>query len=277
MNGECTTGTYELSDVDFEKISRFVHEFCGINLHDGKRELVKARLGKRLRQGKFRSFSDYFKFVMTDEGTDELVEMIDSLSTNLTSFFREPAHFERLTEILKDMATSKKKLTLRFWSAGCSTGEEPYTLAIVVQEALAGRNDDVKILATDISTKVLRKAVTAIYDENKIRNIPQPLLRKYFLRGTGSRNGQYRVKRDITEMVRFMRLNLKDATVFSETFDVIFCRNVMIYFDTPTQQALIDRFYDCLRPGGYLFVGHSEGLTGLKHRFRYIVPSVYRR
>ncbi|OPL15975.1 MAG: hypothetical protein AVO39_06845 [delta proteobacterium MLS_D] len=276
MNGD-VTGSFELRNADFEKISRFVYEFCGINLHDGKRELVKARLGKRLRQGEFSSFSDYFKFVMTDEGTDELVEMIDSLSTNLTSFFREPAHFERLTEILKDMATSKKKLTLRFWSAGCSTGEEPYTLAIVVQEALAGRNDDVKILATDISTKVLRKAVTAIYDENKIRNISQPLLRKYFLRGTGSRNGQYRVKSDITEMVRFMRFNLKDSTVFSETFDVIFCRNVMIYFDTPTQQALIDRFYDCLRPGGYLFVGHSEGLTGLKHRFRYIVPSVYRR
>ena len=276
MNGD-VTGSFELRNADFEKISRFVHEFCGINLHDGKRELVKARLGKRLRQGKFSSFSDYFKFVMTDEGTDELVEMIDSLSTNLTSFFREPAHFERLTEILKDMATSKKKLALRFWSAGCSTGEEPYTLAIVVQEALAGRNDDVKILATDISTKVLRKAVTAIYDENKIRNISQPLLRKYFLRGTGSRNGQYRVKSDITEMVRFMRFNLKDSNVFSETFDAIFCRNVMIYFDTPTQQALIDRFYDCLRPGGYLFVGHSEGLTGLKHRFHYIVPSVYRR
>lgn len=269
---------YDLRDVDFERISRFVHEFCGIHLHEGKRELVKARLGKRLRQGKFRSFSDYFKYVMTPEGTEELVNMIDSLSTNLTNFFRESNHFDRLTEIVKEKALAKKQLRFRVWSAGCSTGEEPYTLAIVLREALGDdRNDDIKIMATDISTRVLKTAMAGIYDENKVRNIPQPLLRKYFLRGTGSREGQYRVKKDIAGMVEFMRFNLKDEPAFREPFDFIFCRNVMIYFDTPTQQALVDKFYKCLTENGHLFVGHSEGLTGLRHRFRYIVPSVYRR
>lgn len=271
------TDSYELRDIDFERISRFVYDFCGINLHEGKRELVKARLGKRLRQGNFRSFSEYFKYVMTEEGMDELVAMIDSLSTNLTSFFREADHFDRLSEIVKEMAASNKRLRLRLWSAGCSTGEEPYTMAIVLSEALAGRNDSVYILATDISTRVLRTAKAGIYDESKVRNIPQHLLRKYFLKGTGSREGQYRVKKETAEMVRFMRFNLKDEPRFHEPFDFIFCRNVMIYFDTDTQQALVDRLYNCLRDGGYLFVGHSEGLTGLKHRFRYIVPSVYRR
>lgn len=271
------TDTYELRDRDFEKIARFVHEFCGINLHDGKRELVKARLGKRLRAGKFRSFSDYFKFVMTADGTGELVAMIDSLSTNLTNFFRESSHFDRLGSIVKDMAASRRMLKLRIWCAGCSTGEEPYTIAIVLREALSERNDDIKILATDISTRVLDMATRGIYGTNKTKNIPQPLLRKYFLRGTGSREGQYRVKDEIAGMVHFMRFNLKDRPAFKENFDIIFCRNVMIYFDTPTQQNLIDRFYGCLKEGGYLFVGHSEGLTGLKHRFRYIVPSVYRR
>lgn len=271
------TDSYELHDRDFEKITRFVYEFCGINLHDGKRELVKARLGKRLRAGNFSSFSDYFKFVMTDEGTDELVAMIDSLSTNLTSFFRESSHFDRLGNIAREMASSNSMLKLRVWCAGCSTGEEPYTIAIVLREALSGRTDDIKIMATDISTRVLNIAVDGIYGANKTKNIPQALLRKYFLRGTGTREGQYRVKDEIAGMVNFMRFNLKDQPAFKENFDIIFCRNVMIYFDTPTQQKLIDRFYGCLKDGGYLFVGHSEGLTGLKHRFRYIVASVYRR
>lgn len=269
--------TYELRDTDFEKISRFVHEFCGIHLHDGKRELVKARLGKRLRAGRFRSFSDYFKYVKTTEGKNELVAMIDSISTNLTSFFRESSHFDRLSEIVSAMAASNRVLKMRIWCAGCSTGEEPYTISIVLREILGGRCDDVKILATDISTRVLDTATRGIYGENKIKNIPPALLRKYFLRGTGNREGQYRVKDDIASMVTFMRSNLMERPNFNEKFDVIFCRNVMIYFDSPTQQILVDRFYDCLKDGGYLFVGHSEGMTGLKHRFRYIVPSVYRR
>jgi len=273
--------TYELRDLDFEKISRFVYDLCGINLHDGKRELVKARLSKRLRGGKFRSFADYFKYVSTEEGSDELIAMIDSLSTNLTSFFREEKHFQKLGEIVSEMVasslTDRTFPKLRVWSAGCSTGEEPYTLAIVLKEALGCQNINVQITATDISTRVLKTAARGIYAANRVKVIPPVVLRKYFQQGKGEWEGYYRVKEDLMKMVRFVRFNLKETPCFDEPFDVIFCRNVMIYFDKETQQTLVNRFYRCLKENGYLFVGHSESLTGLVHEYKYTEPSVYRK
>lgn len=273
--------SYELRDADFEKISRFVYDLCGINLHDGKRELVKARLNKRLKEGNFTSFAHYLKHVTTQEGTEELTAMIDSLSTNLTSFFREEAHFQALREIAAAMAKAGPPLQgamkMKLWSAGCSTGEEPYTMAMVLHDVLEGRRWEVKILATDISTKVLKQAIAGVYQEKGTVRIPQAMLRKYFQQGTGKWKGQYRVKDVLRQMIHFARFNLKDSISFNEGFDIIFCRNVMIYFDKETQRVLINRFYDCLKDGGYLFVGHSESLTGLAHRFRYIEPSVYRK
>ncbi len=273
--------SYELKNSDFEKIRKIIYEQCGINLHEGKKELVKARLGKRLRDGNYNSFSDYCHYVTTAEGTDELVAMIDSISTNLTSFFREESHFARLrliiSAILDKNNTRGLKERFKMWSAGCSTGEEPYTLAITVKEAAGQRPFDFTILATDISTKVLRIAEGGIYSHDKIKNIAIPILKKYFQIGSGDSEGHYRVKTEIKSMIDFQRFNLMHKFPAQSHLDVIFCRNVMIYFDKQTQGVLVNKFYDSLNKGGYFFVGHSESLTGLNHQFKYIEPSVYQK
>ena len=275
--------TYELRDCDFEKISRLVYEQCGINLHVGKKELVKARLGKRLREGRIGSFADYYRYVTTEEGIDELIAMIDSISTNLTSFFREENHFHKLREVVPAMimapGSGRHVPKLRIWSAGCSTGEEPYSLAINSREIANGNgeNCDLKILATDISTRTLRTAVAGVYPKEKVKNIPPLLLRKYFQIGQKRSSGYYRVKKEIKDIIKFRRFNLMETVPFNGLFDIIFCRNVMIYFDKETQNGLVNRFYDSLKKGGYFFAGHSESLTGLSHQFKYIEPSVYRK
>lgn len=271
----------ELRDVDYERISRLVYEQCGINLHDGKKELVKARLGKRLREGNFKSFGDYYRYVVTDDGTDELISMIDSLSTNLTYFFREESHFHTLRQIilpiLKAPINGGPPAKLRIWSAGCSTGEEPYSLAMTVCESVNGASNNVRIMATDISTKVLGAAVRGIFHKDKLSNLSTVTLKKYFQMGSGKSEGYYRIKKEISGMIQFLRFNLMETPPSSYRFDVIFCRNVMIYFDKETQAALVNRFYQCLNGGGYLFIGHSESLTGLRHDFKYIEPSVYKK
>jgi chemotaxis protein methyltransferase CheR len=270
---------FELKNSDFEKISRLVYEQCGINLHEGKRELVKARLGKRLRLGNYQSFTDYYHYVTTEEGTDELISMIDSISTNLTSFFREESHFVRLRHIitttLERTPQPNSKRPFKIWSAGCSTGEEPYTLAISVKEAAGTKPLEIEILATDISTKVLRIAEAGIYGQEKIKGIAAPIMKKYFQVGSGRSEGHFRLKSEIKNLIQFRRFNLMDPFPSNTEFDVIFCRNVMIYFDKKTQNVLVNKFYDCLKKGGYFFVGHSESLTSLKHQFNYVEPSVY--
>jgi len=272
---------HELRDIDFEKISRLLYDQCGINLHAGKKELVKARLSKRLRGGNFRSFADYYRYVTTQEGIGELTVMIDSLSTNLTSFFREESHFHRLREVVPEMmkaaGNGRCVPNLMIWSAGCSTGEEPYSLAITLKEIIKNRNCNLKILATDISTRTLSAAVAGVYPKEKVKNIPPLLLKKYFQIGQERWNGYYRVKKDLKDSVEFMRFNLMESPSFNDPFDVIFCRNVMIYFDKETQNDLVNRFYDSLKKGGYFFAGHSESLTGLTHQFKYIEPSVYQK
>jgi len=272
---------YELKNTDFEKIRKIIYEQCGINLHEGKKELVKARLGKRLRAGNYESFTDYCHYVTTAEGTEELIAMIDSISTNLTSFFREESHFVRLRLIISSIMDKNNSRGLKdrfkIWSAGCSTGEEPYTLAITVKEAASQRPFDFTILATDISTKVLHVAEAGIYQHDKIKNIATPILKKYFQIGSGDSEGHYRVKTEIKSMIDFKRFNLMHEFKAQVHFDIIFCRNVMIYFDKLTQGVLVNKFYDSLNKGGYFFVGHSESLTGLNHQFNYIEPSVYQK
>ena len=271
----------ELSEHEFRQISQLIYNICGIDLHDGKKELVKARLGKRLRGKNFRSFSEYYRYVTSTEGTDELTVMIDAISTNLTQFFREDKHFTRLQNILSSFLTKSSRNggppKLRIWSAGCSTGEEPYTIAMVLRELIAPGSVDVKIMATDISTDVLKTATTGIYNENKVKNVPPDLLRKYFLKGHRDWKGFYRAKDDLKNMIEFRRMNLKDPITLRDSFDVIFCRNVMIYFDKQMQSSLVGKFYECIREGGYFFIGHSESLTGITHHFKYIEPSVYCR
>jgi len=271
----------ELKETDFQKISRLVYEQCGINLHDGKKELVKARLGKRLREGNFSSFAEYYKYVTTNEGQDELVMMIDSLSTNLTYFFREAAHFDKLRAVLPEMVNghqaSRRGVPFQIWSAGCSSGEEPYSLAIIVKEILGDKNQAVSILATDISTRVLQTAIRGVFPKERMKNVPDAIIRKYFQYGSGKWSGFFQVKKEIRDMVRFLRFNLMESPPADFVSDVIFCRNVMIYFDKSTQEMLVNRIHQILNKGGYFFVGHSESLTGLNHSFDYIEPSVYRK
>ena len=271
----------ELKDIDYERISRLVYEQCGINLHEGKKELVKARLGKRLREGNFKSFGEYYRYVTTDDGTAELISMIDSLSTNLTYFFREESHFQKLRNMIKLMVktSNQGRLSekLRIWSAGCSTGEEPYSLAMTVCESVNGLSKGVKIMATDISTRVLQTADKGIFGKERLKNVPPAILKKYFQMGSGSCEGQFLIKKSIRDMIQFSRFNLMDTPPPNYRFDIIFCRNVMIYFDKATQEALVRRFHQCLNKGGHLFVGHSESLTGLSHELKYIEPSVYRK
>ncbi len=275
------TNVTELTDADFEKISRLVYELCGIHLSDGKKELVRSRLGKRLRSGQFKSFRDYHDYVVNEPSGQELVYLIDSISTNFTSFFREGKHFDYLrSELLPDWMERKlsKGSRLRLWSAGCSSGEEPYSIVITLLEGLENRSNwDIKILATDISTKVLRIAESGIYHKQRVQSLPAALVKKYFLRGGDQWKDYVKMKDHVKRYIQFTRLNFMEAFKFKEPFDCIFCRNVMIYFDKRTQTDLVSRFYDCLEKGGVLFIGHAESLTGIKHSFHYVKPAIYRK
>jgi len=267
----------ELKDDDFRKIARLVYERCGINLHEGKKELVKARLGKRLKEAGFISFADYYRYVISEEGTDELTAMIDSISTNVTYFFREGSHFQKLQAIIPAMIGARGRdgsaTKLQIWTAGCSTGEEPYSLAITLKEHRMAAT----ILASDISSKVIKTAINGVYPEEKLKSISPTILKRYFQYGCGEWEGYYRIKDEIRKMVQFMRFNLMETPPPNFLFDIVFCRNVMIYFDKTIQAALVNRFYNCLRDGGYFFVGHAESLSGLSHAFKYIEPSIYRK
>lgn len=266
---------YELSQSQFQKISQTVYRLCGINLQSGKEGLVKTRLTKRLRALGLAGFKEYLEYVEGDASQKELATMIDLLTTNKTSFFRESQHFDFLCQrVLPGLQTASRPV--RFWSAGCSSGEEPYSLSILLHEHLPNiERRDVRILATDISARMLTKAREAIYDEDVVSDLPPPLLRKYFVCARTQPTRAYQVSDKARTLVRFARLNLMDAWPMKGPFDAIFCRNVMIYFDKPTQQRLVQRYYELLTPGGHLFVGHSESLTALSHNFRYVQPAVY--
>jgi len=272
--------TAELSERDFWRISALVYEKCGINLHDGKKELVRARLNKRLREGHFKDFRTYYRFLTERDSGDELVRMLDSISTNLTSFFREKKHFDFLKEkVFPSYVEEKRKSRkLRYWSAGCSSGEEPYSLAMWLLEYFSESLPfDIQILATDISSKALAIAQRGVYTSKRLANMPILIPSKYFQRGFGSQEGYFRVKESLRKLIEFRRFNLIAPFPFREAFNVIFCRNVMIYFDKKTQQSLIDNLYDSLSHGGYLLVGHSESLMSIRHGFRYVMPSIYHK
>jgi chemotaxis protein methyltransferase CheR len=269
-----------LGEQEFRLISDLVYQHCGINLHDGKKELVRARLAKRLREGNFPNFSEYIRYVLEDSTGREFSILVDSLSTNLTKFFREDQHFEYLRSQLLPRVLAAKQgqhdLRIRGWSAGCSTGEEPYSIAITLLEAVAGRGRwDVKLLATDVSTRVLERAQEGIYEKDRVEPIPLPLRNKYMAHRKERGRDLYEVGEALRSMVLFRYLNLMEDWPVKDPLDFIFCRNVMIYFDKPTQGRLINRYYDLLASGGVLFTGHSESLTGIEHRFRYVQPTIY--
>lgn len=263
-----------LSDNEFQKVAQTVYRVCGINLKQGKEALVRARLMKRLRLLGMSSFKEYLQYIESNEGSHELGAMIDVMTTNKTSFFREDDHFNYFSNTI---LPKLNKIRMRFWSAACSSGEEPFSLAIVLEEKLPDlKSRDVRILATDISTSILGKARRAVYNDGALADLHSTLLRKYFVK-VGNGPAAYQVKKNVRKLVKFAMLNLMDQWPMKGCFDVIFCRNVMIYFDKPTQQKLINRFWDILEPGGYLFVGHSEGLSAISHKFKYLRPATYRK
>jgi chemotaxis protein methyltransferase CheR len=274
-----TSMQVELTDRDFRNFSDLIYEKCGINLHQGKRELLKARLSKVLRQSSFGSVREYYDYLMKDTKGDAFIPLLDVISTNLTAFFREPRHFDFLTDTvvpeLFDSSSASREI--RVWCAGCSSGEEAYSITMTLLEVLPeNRHKDIRLLATDISTRMLNAADRGVYDASRVEKIPYPLRRQYFQKGINRWAGFYKVKPLVRERVQYQRLNFIEPFSFPKPFHVVFCRNVMIYFDKETQEDLVNRFHRVLARPGYLFIGHSESLTGIRHPFRYVCPSVYR-
>jgi len=273
-----------LSNNLFRRLSDFIYTECGIKMPPVKKTMLEARLGKRLKATGMASFEEYCRYLFSPEGTaNELIHMIDVVTTNKTDFFREPQHFDYLvnTAIPHLMRTSGAGMrrTLMLWSAACSSGEEPYTLAMVLEE-LAARLSGFSflILATDISTRMVETARQAIYPEERVAPVPMELRRKYLLRSRDPSRQEVRVIPRLRERVRFRRLNFLDEDFgFREKMDIIFCRNVLIYFDKPTQHKVVDHLCLHLTPGGYLFTGHSETLSGMDLPLDQVANTVSRR
>ncbi len=270
-----------MRENEFEFIRGLVYEHSRINLGPDKRELVSARLGKRLRATKLPSVGAYCRFLRSEHDGEELGHLIDVISTNHTFFFREMAHFDflRATVVseMKARARAEHWPRLNIWSAACSSGEEPYSVAITLDECL-GATWPWHIVCTDISNRILVKATAGIYREDTVDRLDPGRIRRYFQRGYGPQAGNYRVKPALRAGLSFQQLNLLEGPpAVSHPFHVIFCRNVMIYFDRPTQEELIQKLTQHLVPGGYLFVGHSESLTGIHHTLQTIQPAIYRR
>lgn len=258
---------------EFERLRTLAYTSFGLDLRPGKETLVESRLRKRLTQLGCRRFGDYLDRVAQDSSGSELGLMIDALTTNFTSFLREPAHFEFLEETV--LPALKKRSTIRIWCAGCATGEEPYSVIFSLCEQAPGK--DVRILATDISSKALNAAAQGVYSEEKISGVPAPWRAKYFQKGGGQWAGHFRVKQEYRWAIEFRRLNLMEAFDQLPQFPVIFCRNVMIYFDRVTQANLVTRLAGRLEPGGYLLIGHSEGLFNAQGALEYDRPATYRK
>ena len=271
-----------LGDREFNRLSAFIYEMCGIKMPPVKRTMLEARLQKRLRTIGYHSFAEYCDYLMSPRGMQqELIAMIDLVTTNKTDFFREPEHFAYLVDRVlpawyRDVGRGRK---LKIWSAGCSSGEEPYTLAMVLSDfAELNQGFSFDILATDISTRVLEKASSAIYEEERVEGIPIVTKRKYLLKSKDKDRCLVRIVPALRQKVRFGRLNfMDDDFCLPEQMDIIFCRNVVIYFDRQTQERLFNKFYRNLKPGGHLFIGHSETLNGLDVPLVQTFPTVYRR
>ena len=265
---------------EFEQLRALMYGSVGIALQQGKEELIRTRLLKRLRALGVTTFAKYLALVQSPAGTGEFSTMVDLLTTNKTNFFREEAHFDFIRErVLPRHRNERSPVTI--WSAGCSSGEEPYTLAMILRDQIPEPTfSKCRILATDLSTIVLERAKLAIYDELNVADVPPEVQTKSFVPAPplgGVR--RFEVKAEVRKIVSFGRLNLNspDPWPMRGRFDLIFCRNVMIYFDDETRERLVNRFSDALSPGGFLFIGHSESLSALKVKLRYVKPAVYEK
>lgn len=271
-----------MSSKLFNEFSDFIMQQCGIKLTHGKKVLLEARLQKRLRKLNIKSFEKYRDYVFSPHGAqEELVHFIDVITTNKTDFFREPAHFDYLVQkaLPELISVGKPYRKIKVWSAGCSTGEEPYTLSIVLNE-YEEKNPGFRfeILASDISTKVLEKAVKGIYEMNKLDEIPLSIKKKYFLKHKDKDRQIAKVTSLLKQSIQFKRINFMQPDYgIREPMNIIFCRNVIIYFDRATQEKLIRRFCANLTKGGYIFLGHSETLNGMNLPLTPAAPTIYRK
>lgn len=271
----------QISDKEFKLMTSLVYDKIGINLTEEKRTLVMGRLQKILRKNKFKSFQEYYDFIMADSSGDALSELATHISTNHTFFYREYDHFEFFSRTflpeLEKKLIREQSTDIRLWSAGCSSGEEPYTLVMLMKEHFGPKYNKLQagILATDISDKALNLAQKGIYPEARVKELPPRIRNKYMKK---INKEEWAVNDEIKNEVTYRRFNLMNKRfVFRQQFHSIFCRNVMIYFDNPTREALIKRFESCLEDKGYFFIGHSETLSRDKHHLKFIMPALYQK
>ncbi len=272
----------QLTDNDFRTISSYIEKNTGIRMPEAKRVMIQSRLLGRLKALGFNNFSDYLNYTFNEDSSGkELILLTDALTTNKTEFFRENDHFQYLERTVLPELVRKNIKSPNFWSAGCSSGEEVYTISIVLREYMRQHKGDFNsyhIFASDLSTKVLDKAVNAVYDENSIEDIPFDKKKLYFLRSSDRTNPKVRIKPELRSCVSFRRLNLMDSSYdIREMFQVIFCRNVLIYFDKPTQEKIISKLIRHLVPDGFLFLGHSETILSMDLPLVTVAPTVYRK
>lgn len=271
---------FSFTDKDFSKIQKLVSQHTGIVLSEAKRDMVYSRLARRLRKLDLRDFRDYCQIVENETDAEELTHFTNAITTNLTSFFREPHHFQYLkTKLLPPlMQRNAETQRLRIWSAGCSTGEEPYSLAMAIRDVIPeNSNWDIKILATDLDSNVLDTGSQGVYGEERVKGLDKSVLRKWFMRGRNGMGGCVRVSPALQDMISFKQLNLMNEWPMKGPFDFIFCRNVVIYFDKPTQSVLFNRYADLLIENGHLFLGHSETMFKVCNRFDLIGNTIYRK
>ena len=267
--------SYEINDAEFKRLSSLLYDIAGITLSDAKKMLLTGRLSKRLTALGLGTYTQYFKYVTDAAHADELQFMVDLLTTNETYFFREPQHFEFLKQVVS--STVKQGQTFRVWSAAASIGAEAYTIAMVLADKL-GENGAWEILGTDISNSVLEQARRGHYRMAEAEKIPSEYLKKYCLKGKGDQEGTFLIDKKLRQHVSFEQLNLNvDGMKKTGDFDVIFLRNVLLYFDIPTKQRVVANLIPCLKNSGYLIVGHSESLNGISNALAQVKPTVYRR
>ncbi|MBL8315512.1 MAG: chemotaxis protein CheR [Rubrivivax sp.] len=267
---------FKLTSADFERVRQLIYQHAGISLHAGKQAMVYSRLSRRLRETRFDNFGDYLSWLERTTGAEaqrEWQEFVNCLTTNLTAFFREEHHFHALVEDLRARAARP----IRIWCNAASTGEEPYSLAMTVVETL-GLSAQVKLVCSDIDTKVLATAQRGVYSA-EARGLSPERLKRHFMRGTGQNSGHIRVKPELARLIEFRSFNLMSPSwsALGEPFDLVFCRNVMIYFDNPTQRKVLERIHATMKPGGLLYVGHSENFTESRDLFRLRGKTIYER
>ena len=268
---------FDFSDKDFKRVKSLVYDFAGIDLNESKKNLVYNRLAKRIRFLGMNRFSQYLDYVV-ETGEEEFVNLINAITTNLTFFFREIHHFEYLANTVIPHLLEKNKASkkIRIWSAGCSTGEEPYSLAIVLKETVPA-GWDARVLATDLDTTVVETAQNGVYNIERLKGVSEARKKRWFLKGAGERSGFVKVKPELQQIIDFGQINLMNEWPIKDKIDVIFCRNVVIYFDKPTQSRLFNRYADLLQEQGHLFIGHSESLYKVCDRFELLGQTVYRK